>query len=376
MEEAGFVGEVWDADWRLAYLTDDYQLAAGTGAQRAENLALGEHLLSTATVETRLAWKAGPTLEAMRASVADWGGMLLSPAPDARAELLAVADERFHDVITQLEPTPMPPAWVDDVEVRFGTTTTRLNGTRLRLSDDDGRIAGSLLIAKPALRGAVLGMLGLGDEGLFERMLDLTVAQRRPLAILFADLEASTALSRRLSAAGYFALLRRMVRGADAGIVAAEGVVGKHAGDGITAFFLAQPDNGESAAAASAIASVRAIREAAANAARHTGLDPSEVVMRFGLHWGATVHVGRLVSAGRIEITAIGDEVNEAARIEACATGGLALASKALIERLTPADARVAGVDLGRVRYTTLQDLPTASEKARRDAPALSVCEL
>ena len=34
--------------------------------------------------------------------------------------------------------------------------------------------------------------------------------------------------------------------------------------------------------------------------------------------------------------TALGDDVNDAARIEACATGGLTLASKHLIERLNP----------------------------------------
>jgi class 3 adenylate cyclase len=99
-------------------------------------------------------------------------------------------------------------------------------------------------------------------------------------------------------------------------------------------------------------------------------------VLRFGLHWGATVQVGRLVTAGRLEATAIGDEVNEAARIEACATGGRALASKALIERLAEDDAVALGIDLSVVRYTMLGDLPTATEKARRDAPAIAVCEL
>lgn len=37
----------------------------------------------------------------------------------------------------------------------------------------------------------------------------------------------------------------------------------------------------------------------------------------------------------------MGDEVNEASRIEACASGGKALASKALIERLDRTDAHV-----------------------------------
>ncbi len=98
--------------------------------------------------------------------------------------------------------------------------------------------------------------------------------------------------------------------------------------------------------------------------------------MRFGLHWGATLYVGRLMTSGRAEVTALGDEVNEAARIEACATGGRALASKALIERLDPPHALALGLDLEHLSYVALATLPTATDKARRDAPAIAVCEI
>jgi hypothetical protein len=46
------------------------------------------------------------------------------------------------------------------------------------------------------------------------------------------------------------------------------------------------------------------------------------------------------------------------------------------VERLSDEDAHALGVDLARTRYTTLSELPTATEKARRDAPAIAVCEL
>ena len=69
----------------------------------------------------------------------------------------------------------------------------------------------------------------------------------------------------------------------------------------------------------------------------------------------------------------MGEEVNEAARIEAGASGGLALASKALIERLIRGDSN--DLELDHVAYTPLGDLSTATEKARRDAPLISVCE-
>jgi class 3 adenylate cyclase len=75
-------------------------------------------------------------------------------------------------------------------------------------------------------------------------------------------------------------------------------------------------------------------------------------------------------------VTALGDQANEAARIEACATGGRILASKDLIERLDVEDAAAVGLDPERVTYTSLAELPTATEKARRDAPAIAVYEL
>jgi class 3 adenylate cyclase len=46
--------------------------------------------------------------------------------------------------------------------------------------------------------------------------------------------------------------------------------------------------------------------------------------------------MGQVVTGGRLGVTALGDEVNECARMKQTATGGALLASKALIERLDP----------------------------------------
>jgi class 3 adenylate cyclase len=199
---------------------------------------------------------------------------------------------------------------------------------------------------------------------------------RRPAAILFADLEASSALARRLPTPSYFALIRRLALRADRAVVERGGIVGKHVGDGVTAFFLVEDGRSESQAASTCIEAMRAIRDAAGEAALRSKLAPEDVVVRFGLHWGATLYVGRLMTSGRAEVTALGDEVNEAARIEACASGGRALASKALVERLDAADAQTLGINPQELAYTPLAELPTAVDKARRDAPAIAVCEL
>jgi class 3 adenylate cyclase len=110
-------------------------------------------------------------------------------------------------------------------------------------------------------------------------------------------------------------------------------------------------------------------------AERH-GLGASELTVRAGLHWGATPFIGSIITIGRSEVTALGDEVNEAARIEACASGGRVLASKTLLERLDTDDATALGIDPDLASYTQLADLATATEKARRDAPAIAVCDL
>ncbi len=101
-----------------------------------------------------------------------------------------------------------------------------------------------------------------------------------------------------------------------------------------------------------------------------------QLVMRFGLHWGSTIYMGNIGTLARSEVTALGDEVNEAARIEACATGGRLLASKPLVERLQPNDAASLDLDVDRLVYTQLSELTTATDKDDTDAPTIAVCEV
>ena len=130
------------------------------------------------------------------------------------------------------------------------------------------------------------------------------------------------------------------------------------------------------AAAAACIGASRDIQRRLAEIADRSGVDAEALVVRFGLHWGASVFMGSINTAARAEVTALGDEVNEGARIEACAAGGRILASKPLVERVSRDDGDAIGVDPDRVTYTQLAELSTATDKARRDAPMIAVCEL
>lgn len=304
------------------------------------------------------------------------GGLMLTDTPGGRDELRELVDPTLRDIVDELTPA-------EGTMLAFTTEGFGIDGAgdipvvATRIRDANGRLAGTALFSKPAPGMAMLSaMTFTADLRHVERMGLVAKAGRRPAAILFADLEASSALSRRLSTAGYFKLGRRLVRAADQCVVDAGGLVGRHVGDGVGAFFLAETAGSESAAAQNCIVAVRTLRKALDEVAERSDLQPEDVILRFGLHWGANLYVGNISTVGRSEVNALGDQVNEAARIEACASGGRALASKDLIERLEPDAAADLDLEPDRIIYTALGDLSTATEKARRDAAAIAVCEV
>ena len=249
----------------------------------------------------------------------------------------------------------------------MGSGQLDIPATGVRIHAADGRLAGTAIFYKPAAGMATLAtMAAQGDlatspgcrpsrmpPGGRRRSCSPTSKARRPSP-------------RRLSTASYFTLGRRFVRAADRCVVEAGGLVGRHVGDGIVAFFLAETSGSESAAARACIAAARELRIAMADVATRSGLEAADAVLRFGLHWGSTLYVGQIVSLGRSEVTALGDEVNEAARIEACAAGGRALASKSLIERLDSGDAMALGLRLARLADVLRP--PTSRRRPRRPA--------
>ncbi len=337
---------------------------------------LGAFYFGLEATASRMGGRVGPnTIEAQRIQFAALGSWTLGDLGGDRDALAGMVVPELRDLAAQLQPEPALALSFEQRSTGLGRLDIPATGVRIHAAD--GRLAGTVILYKPAAGMATLAtMAAQGDLGHFDRMQAVAHAARRPAAILFADLEGSSSLSRRLSTANYFALGRRFVRAADACVIAAGGLVGRHVGDGVVAFFLAETAGSESAAARACIAAARELRLAMADVATRSGLEEADAVLRFGLHWGSTLYVGQIVSLGRSEVTALGDEVNEAARIEACATGGRALASKSLIERLDPGDAAALQLDPDGITYVPVAELPTATDKARRDAPAIAVCEV
>jgi class 3 adenylate cyclase len=219
-------------------------------------------------------------------------------------------------------------------------------------------------------------MVSRGRVAHFERMARLVEPGRREAAVLFADVEASGALSRRLPSSTYFEFIRDFNTSSDDTIINGGGIVGDHVGDGLTAFFVVDDVGSPSRAARAAIEVGRGLQAAIEGAGMGAGLGSGDVRLNVGVHWGGTLYMGQVVTGGRLEVTALGDEVNEGARIQQSARDGALLASKALVERLTLEDGRRIGVDPEEVVYTTIAELPGADAKAMRDAGTLPVTEL
>jgi class 3 adenylate cyclase len=208
--------------------------------------------------------------------------------------------------------------------------------------------------------------------------MDLVEPGRNPAAIMFCDLQDSGVLARRLPSGAYFKLVRALTTAIDEYIVEYKGIVGKHAGDGVTAFFLADDLGSPSGAARAAIEAGRAIATGAGKVAKEVGeetglIEAADCLINIGLHWGGTLYMGQLVTGGRLEVTALGDTVNECARIQESAREGEMLASKQLIENLTDDDAGAVKIDPDTLVYRTVSELSSATEKAKRDAGGLPV---
>ncbi len=368
--ETGHSAFVCDARNQLVFITDEARIQLRAITPDVDRL-IGQHLFGPASksdgnwVDEKSFRQSGP-----------W---LLFNTPGGRDELRRQIDPSLRDLVDQIDPAEPPSIWRAPPENRqqLAGVTTGFEHIFMRVRDRTGTFVGTVWLWKPqAGMSQLTSMAAVADLEHLDRMDLVDRPDRRPAAVLMADLEASSPLAKRLSTAQFFAFGRRLVRAADKIVIDHGGIVGRHAGDGIVAFFLAETAGSESSAARACIATARALRNALIEIAGRTGIDDPNVALRFGLHWGATLYVGRITTPGRTEVTALGDEVNETARIEACATGGRTIASKPLLERLTASDAHTLGIDPGTTTYTPLGELPTATEKARRDAPAIAVTDL
>lgn len=141
---------------------------------------------------------------------------------------------------------------------------------------------------------------------------------KKPIYVLFSDLEGFTKMSHALTPEMVAKLLNRYLEMLSQVVLDHGGVIDKFVGDAVVAFWgapIAKPDDADRAARAGyAIWEAgEAFREEVAK------MDPSLPPVgktRVGLHYGEAV-VGNFGGENRIQYTALGDSMNTAARLEA-----------------------------------------------------------
>jgi adenylate cyclase len=175
-----------------------------------------------------------------------------------------------------------------------------------------------------------------------------------PGTLLFADIRGSTALAERMTPTDFRDLLNHFYDVASRAVFTHEGTVDKFVGDELVAMF--HPMVGDNHPAR-AIAAARNVLERTGHA------DPAGpwVPVGAGVHTG-TAWFGAIGEGSHVELTAVGDVVNVAARLAAAAQTG---------EVLVTADAAVAaGLDLA--SYPR-RDLELKGKAAATDVISLRV---
>ena len=374
IERLQWPGGVFDADWSLRWVSSE--LRAFLGNVSDEEIGVGRHAVEAFTQDIWLKIIHPDSQLQMFFEVAP---PMLGDYAARGGDVRKVLPEQFLPLLDQVDPTPIPDVLSGSFRYVDPTADRELpdygvNVLFVPIRGESGSYVGCLMVSIMAVRPNLMTLLARGDEEMYERMARLVDPRSRRAAILFCDLHHSGRLSRRLPSAAYFKLIRELWTKIDAVVADETGIVGKHAGDGASAYFLEDDLGSPSQAAAAAIRAARRIHELSEDVFREsTG---SDCLMKIGVHWGGNLYMGQLVPGSRLDVTALGDEVNETARLEEIAGVGETVVSKQLLEQLSDDDAAFVGVDIEKVTYTLVSEWEGASEKALRDAGGVAATTL
>jgi hypothetical protein len=202
LHKAGQWSIVYDAQWRIAWLSD-----ALVSILKFEN-----HTSSVR--EHALAWNDSRSWGMNRQYCLDFGGFVLADMPGGKDELRAIACPEVCALIDEMTPnddnvlhTFVSGRQLADVHVTVDITI-------IRLRDSAGTFVGAVYIQKPPGGDDALtlaAMTNIISPQMVHQMGAVLIAARWPAAILCADLDGWTPLSRHLSTANYFRLMRRWV---------------------------------------------------------------------------------------------------------------------------------------------------------------------
>ena len=208
METARISGDLIDARWRTVFISSELARLNGVepsevGRFYGESMIVRhlDHPMIWGTDEkTALEWwrKIVPIMRHdLDPGDPDFGAIFSHNAePAGRVAPVDVAPRAWYQRVT------FPPDHAFTASV-----LSDLGFIEVRINDDAGDFVGVMRLVRTTLPESLLTRLGRGDQRLFERMDRVSEPGRRATAILFADLEASGVLSRRLSTRAYFDLV-------------------------------------------------------------------------------------------------------------------------------------------------------------------------
>ena len=142
------------------------------------------------------------------------------------------------------------------------------------------------------------------------------------MSLLFADIRGSTTIAEGMAPGTYRALLDRFYGSAAEAVFGADGAIDKFVGDEVVAFFVPAFLSDRAAHAPRAVAAARKLLELTG----HDRPDGPWVPIGAGVHTG-TAWMGTVGEGDAVELTAVGDAVNVAARLASLAQAGEVLVS-------------------------------------------------
>jgi hypothetical protein len=186
------------------------------GVQTAP-IEINVNLFSTVSMNASIAWAVGPGEAGFFGEVLGTiGPLMLADFEGRRADLEQRIDPRILEQLAAVAPTDAEVVSLTGGAIGGLNRQTQIQGSISRIRDHTGRCRGIVMQWKPAVSMSIIGPMAYGlDPGHLERVQAASVATRKPAAILFGDLEGSSALSKTMSTASYFNLVRRIVRTTD-----------------------------------------------------------------------------------------------------------------------------------------------------------------
>src|SRR2546423_1940034 len=297
---------VLDAQDRLVWVSDE--LMGFLGETDPDKLGIGGHVLEALLSPT---WRDTMVEESQLEVFATAMPLFIADMPP---EALTALPDPFDQLLANVEPRPRPSVWAGSFGyVHEGLQPYRVEFIVFDLRDEAGQRIGTVGVTNSGVRPTLLALLARGDAAMYERMSRLVTPSRHAATILFADLQSSGELSRQLPTSRYFEVVRELTTAFDQLVAEECGIVGKHVGDGMTAFFLVEDTGSPSSAAAACVRTARGIQATATQLAQQLTSEGLHIsaLPRFnvGMHWGPSLYLGQLVPGGRLDVTALGDEV-------------------------------------------------------------------